>query len=78
MDEVYTIYMYLLNIHIIVLFSQFPVTLCQMFVLWRRRQLYIMFGYIDLDIKFDNNKYNQKLPHFKAMTKYMINNYFVS
>ena len=37
-----------------------------------------MFEYIDLDIKFDNSKYNQKLQHFKAMAKYMANNYFVS
>ena len=38
--------------------------------------LFNLFEYIDLDIKFDNNKYNQKLPDFLVMTKWMANNYF--
>ena len=33
--------------------------------------------YINSGIKFDNNKYNQKLPHIYAMTKWMANNYFL-
>ena len=36
-----------------------------------------MHKYIDLSIKFDNNKYNQKLPHFYVMTKWMANKYFL-
>ena len=34
------------------------------------------FKYIDSGLKLDNNKYNQKLPHFYVMTKWMANNYF--
>ena len=36
-----------------------------------------LFKYIDSGIKLDNNKYNQKLPHIYAMTKWMANNYFL-
>ena len=36
------------------------------------------FKYINLDIKLDNNKYNQKLPHIYIMTKWIANNYFLS
>ena len=34
------------------------------------------FKYIDADIKLDNNKYNQKLPHIYVMKKWMANNYW--
>ena len=36
------------------------------------------FKKIDLGIKRDNNKYNQKLPHIYVMTKWIANNYFLS
>ena len=36
------------------------------------------FKYINLDIKLDSNKYNQKLPHIYIMTKWIANNYFLS
>ena len=39
--------------------------------------LFKKFKYIDSDIKLDNQKYNQKLPHFYVMTKCMANNYFL-
>ena len=42
------------------------------------REKVILFKYIDLGIKLDNNKYNQKLPHIYLMTKWMANNYFLS
>ena len=32
---------------------------------------------MDLGIKLDNNKYNQKVPHIYVMTKWMTNNYFL-
>ena len=39
--------------------------------------LFKNFKYIDSGIKLDNQKYNQKLPHFYVMTKCMANNYFL-
>ena len=39
--------------------------------------LFKKFKYIDSGIKLDNQKYNQKLPHFYVMTKCMTNNYFL-
>ena len=32
--------------------------------------------YIDLGIKLDSNKYQQKFPHIYVVTKWMTNNYF--
>ena len=36
----------------------------------------LKFEKIDSGIKLDNNMYNQKLPHFQVMTKWMASYYF--
>ena len=46
-------------------------TLLHYWLYWNMRGTYSFFlEYIDSDIKFDKNKYNQKLPHFYVMTKW--------
>ena len=39
---------------------------------------FFLFKCIDLGIKLDSNKYEQKLPHIYGMTEWMANNHFLS